>query len=121
MKKKYFATSLLYLSFHVFASSRLAAQSQATRTEQISTCSSGLRGGGPECAADHRLLVVVRLNGAAAPASLLSIIALASSAGGAFALTPANATPADSAVYAVLDLTRDAAGNYRIAESTAGS
>ncbi len=118
MRKKLFAASLLFLLFQVLAP-RVDAQS--TSAQSIGRCSGGLRGGGPDCPPDHRLLIVVRLNGAAAPASLLSIVALAASAGGAFALMPANATSADSAVYAVLDLTRDASGNYRIAESTAGS
>jgi hypothetical protein len=42
-------------------------------------------------------------------------------AGGAFALTPDNATEADSAIYAVLNVRLDAEGNYRVDQSLAGS
>jgi hypothetical protein len=52
---------------------------------------------------------------------MLGIIGLGSSAGGAFALTPGNATSADSTLYAVLNVTRDGQRNYRIDEKMAGS
>ena len=46
---------------------------------------------------------------------------MAASAGGAFALNPTNATAADSLLYAVMAVRRDAKGNYRFDQSIAGS
>jgi hypothetical protein len=121
MKKAILAVSLVFLSFDVFPSP-LAAQSTAPSSPRpISSCSSGLRGGGPDCAPSGRLLIVVRLNGAEAPVAMLEIAAMGTSSGGAFALNSRNATTADSALYGVIDLTRDSQGNYRIEQSTAGS
>jgi hypothetical protein len=100
----------------------LGAQSIASSPQQsISKCSSGLRGGGPDCAQDRRLLIVVTMNGSEPSPELFGIIGLGSSTGGAFALTTSNATAADSAVYAVMSMTRDVEGNYRIDRRVAGS
>jgi hypothetical protein len=43
------------------------------------------------------------------------------SAGGAFALTPAIATNADSVAFAIVEVTRDSVGTYRIDERMTGS
>jgi hypothetical protein len=61
------------------------------------------------------------MNGSEPSPALRSIIGMGSIAGGVFALTPNNATAADSAFFAVMNLTRDAAGNYRIDRSIAGA
>ena len=52
---------------------------------------------------------------------LEEVIGLGASAAGIFRLVPAQATNADSAIYAVIDVDRDTAGAYRIDESIAGS
>jgi len=61
------------------------------------------------------------MNGAEPSPELMSVIDMGSITGGAFALTPSNATAADSAIYAVMNVTRDADGNYRIEQSIAGA
>lgn len=118
MSKGLLALTALLLLPRVGAN--LSAQS-VPLTVSRGTCSGGLRGGGPDCQSDRRLLVVVTLNGSAPSPLIQSIIGMAAGAGGAFALTPQNATASDSSVYAVLNVSRDASGNYRIDESLAGS
>jgi hypothetical protein len=49
------------------------------------------------------------------------IVATASSASGAFALNSTNATTADSAIYPVMAVKRDAEGNYRLNQGMSGS
>ena len=101
--------------------SNLSAQSAPpSAVHGTSTCSSGLRGGGPNCLPTRRLLIVVTVNGSAPSPQIQSLIGLAASAGGAFALTPKNATASDSSVYAVLNVTRDGNGNYRIERESFG-
>jgi hypothetical protein len=121
MKRAILAVSLVFLSIDVFPSPIVAQSNAPSSPRPASTCSSGLRGGGPDCAPSRRLLIVVRLNGAEAPVAMLQIASMGASAGGAFALDSRNATTADSALYAVIDLRRDAQGNYRVERSTAGS
>ena len=121
MKKYFFAATSLILATHSVASTLPAQASSPSAPRSISTCSSGLRGGGPDCAPDRRLLVVVTMNGTEASPEVLTIVAMAASSGGAFALTPTNATPADSTIYAVMSLRRDSRGNSRLDQSMMGS
>jgi hypothetical protein len=121
MKKVFLAATFALLSHHIGASSLLAQSKSPSAPKSTSSCSSGLRGGGPECAPDRRLLVAVTVNGAEPSPGVLSIVAMAASAGGAFALNPTNATAADSLLYAVMAVRRDAKGNYRFDQSVAGS
>jgi len=120
MKKAVLAAGLILLSPGALPSP-LNAQSNSPSSANVSTCSGGLRGGGPECAPDRRLLVVVTLNGGQAPPKMLHVVGLGAMAGGAFALSPYKATPADSAIYGVIDVSRGADGSYRIDERTAGA
>ena len=120
MKKVFLATFVL-LSFHVVASKLPGQSNSPSAPRTISKCSSGLRGGGPDCAPDRRLLVAVTMNGTEPSPVVLTIVAMAASASGAFALTPSNATPADSSIYAVMAVTRDVEGKYRLDQSMAGS
>jgi hypothetical protein len=90
----------------------------ATRTW---SCSSGLPGGGPECAPERRLLIDLRRRGAGAPPELESVISMGATAAGIFRLTPDQATTADSAIYAILDVERDSTGAYRIEHRVASS
>ena len=121
MKKAFLVAGLVFLSPDIVAPALLAQSNVPNPPRSISSCSSGLRGGGPNCALGRRLLIVVMLNGAEAPAELTQIVGMGAVAGGAFARTPSNATAADSAVYGVLELSRDAEGNYRVEQSTRGS
>ena len=121
MRKAFLGAVSVLLISHPIASP-LRAQSTASGAPRlISKCSSGLRGGGPECAQDRRLLIVVTVNGSVPSPVMLSVIGIASISGGAFALTPSNATSVDSVVYAVLNVTRDAELSYRIDRSIAGA
>src|SRR5690242_7001231 len=121
MGKAILGAMLGLISYHAFASPVGAQTPAGNPPRSISRCTSGLSGGGPDCAPDRRLLIAVTMNGAAASGEVVSIVALAASAAGVFALTPENATAADSAMYGVLNFTRDAQGNYRIDQSIAGS
>lgn len=114
MRKVFLATALVLLSHHIVASPLLAQATSPSATRTISKCSSGLRGGGPDCASDRRLLVAVTMNGSEPSPEVLTIVAIAASASGAFALNPTNATDVDSAVYAVMSVRRDGRGNYRL-------
>jgi hypothetical protein len=87
----------------------------------IATCSSGLSGGGPNCPLDRRLLIDVRRHGEGAPPELYGVVQLGASAAELFQLTPEQATTADSTLYAILDVTRDASGQYSIEKSISGS
>jgi hypothetical protein len=120
MRKTFLAAVSVLLCSHDIASPLGAQSTASSAPRSVSRCSSGLRGGGPECAQGRRLLIVVTMNGSEPSPGLLTIVSMASSAGGVFALTPSNATSADSAVYAVMNVTRDAA-NYRIDQSIAGA
>lgn len=119
--KKLFLTATLVLCSHIATSSLLAQAKPPDAPRSISRCSSGLRGGGPQCALDRRLLIAVTLNGTEPSPQIRTIIAMAASAAGAFALDQTNATTADSAIYAVMAVRRDAEGNYRLDQSIAGS
>jgi len=121
MKKAFLAAVAVSLSAHAVALRLVGQVTPSSPPRSISRCSSGLPGGGPECATDRCLLIVVTMNGAEASPAMLGVIGMASSSSGAFALSPGNATSADSAVYAVMNVTRDAQGNYRIDRSIAGS
>lgn len=120
MKNIFFAATSLILATPSVAST-LLAQASSPSARSISTCSSGLRGGGPDCAPDRRLLVVVTMNGTEASPDVLTVVGMAASSGGAFGLTPTNATPADSTIYAVMSIRRDSQRNYRIDRSMMGS
>jgi hypothetical protein len=87
----------------------------------IATCSSGLSGGGPKCPLDRRLLIDVRRHGEGAPWELYEVVHLGASAADVFQLTPDQATTVDSTLYAILDVTRDTSGQYRIENSITGS
>ena len=118
MRKVVLAATFVLLSHH----NHLLAQTDSRSAPRpISSCSSGLRGGGPDCAPDRRLLVAVTVNGSEPSPVILMIVSTAASASGAFALNPSNATEADSAVYAVMSVRRDAQGNYRLDQSIAGA
>ena len=121
MKKVFLAATFVVLANHIAASDLLAQANAPSTPRSISKCSSGLQGGGPDCAPDRRLLVAVTMNGTEPSPVVLTIVAMAASASGAFALTPTNATTADSSIYAVMTLKRDAEGNYRLDQSMAGS
>lgn len=94
-----------------------AQQTAPPATKPISSCTSGKPGGGPDCALDRRLLIDVRRHGAGAPEELGAVVELGAYSGGAFRLTPDNATSADSAIYVVLVVERDSSGEYRIERS----
>ncbi len=121
MKKIFLSTTLVLFAQHIDSSSLMAQSNSPSAPRGISRCSSGLRGGGPDCLPDRRLLVAVTMNGNQPSPATRGIIGMAASAGGAFALDESNATPADSAIYAVMNVKRDAEGNYRFDESIAGS
>ena len=121
MNKAFLAASILLLFSTPLATPLIAQSKSPNPPRRISSCASNLRGGGPNCAPDRRLLIVVTLNGAEAPPEILQIVGMGSMAAGAFALTPSNATPTDSAVFAVMDVSRDAQGNYRLDQRIAGS
>ena len=121
MRKAFLTAVLVFIYSPAVASDLVAQSTAASPPRSISSCSSGLRGGGPKCALDRRLLVDVTMNGSEPSPEISTILAMASSAGGAFALTPSNATSADSALYAVMKVTRNADGNYRIDQRIAGS
>jgi hypothetical protein len=100
----------------------ISAQSTtAIPPKPIATCSSGLSGGGPNCPLDRRLLIDVRRHGEGAPPELYEVVDMGASAAGVFRITPEQATTGDSALYAIVDVTRDASGQYTIEESIAGS
>lgn len=100
----------------------LSAQSPTSPPPKLmGTCSSGLSGGGPKCSLDHRMLIDVRRQGAGAPTELDQVVHIGASGAEAFRLTPDQATTADSTLFAVIDVNRDASGQYRIAESISGS
>jgi hypothetical protein len=121
MKRAILAASLVFLSVDVFPSLVLAQSNAPTSARAVSTCSSGLRGGGANCAPERRLLIVVTLNGAEAPARIRNVVDAGASAGGAFALDSRDATARDSAAYGVIDVKRDAQGNYRVDQRATGS
>jgi hypothetical protein len=121
MKKVFFAATSLILVTLSVASTLLAQASSPSAPRSISKCSSGLRGGGPDCAPDRRLLVAVTMNGTEPSAEVLTIVGMAASSSGAFALTSTNATPTDSTIYAVMSIRRDSQGNYRLDRSMMGS
>jgi hypothetical protein len=120
MKKRFFAATSLILATQSIAST-LPAQANSPSATSVSTCSSGLRGGGPDCAPDRRLLVAVTMNGAEPPPEVLTVVGMAAGLGGAYALTPTNATLADSTIYAVMSISRDSQRNYRIDQGMMGS
>lgn len=97
-----------------------AQQTTTPAARSISSCTSGKPGGGPDCALDRRLLIDVRTHGTDA-SNLYGVIALSASSGGAFRLTPDQATSADSAVYSVIDVQRESSGAFRIEVSLQGS
>ena len=103
----------------------LALTAQAPSHEYSVTlggvCGSGLRGGGPECPPDRRLLIDLRRRGDGAPLELREVVAIGATQGGAFRLTPDQATFADSVLYAIIDVDRDASGNHRIETRAIGS
>jgi hypothetical protein len=121
MKSAFLAATFVLVSHYVDSSSLLAQTNSPSAPRSISRCSSGLRGGGPECAPDRRLLIALTMNDSDPPPVMLTIVAVASNASGAFALDRTNATTADSAIYAVLTVQRDLEGNYRFDRSMAGS
>jgi hypothetical protein len=92
----------------------LAAQANTDAPGPISSCSRGLSGGGPDCALDRRLLIDLRLHGKGATPDIATVVDIGASAGGVFALTPAYSTTADSVAFAIVDVTRDTVGTYRI-------
>jgi hypothetical protein len=106
----------------IMSAAALGAQQPTPPTSKsISSCSSGRPGGGPDCAVDRRLLIDVRLRGAGAPEELGMVVSIGANSGGAFRLTPNQATSADSAVYGVIVVERDSSGEYRIEQSLQGS
>ena len=121
MKKVFFAATSLILATHIVSSTLLAQASSPSTPISISTCSSGLRGGGPDCAPDRRLLVAVTMNGTEPSSDILSVVGMAASSGGAYALTPTDATAGDSTTYAVISISRDSERNYRIDRSMTGT
>ena len=121
MKKVFLAVTFMILANHTVALALLAQANSPSQPRSISKCSSGLRGGGPDCAADRRLLVAVTLNGSEPSPEVLFVVAIAASASGAFALDPSDATKVDSAVYAVMTIRRDSQGNYTLDRSVAGA
>jgi len=100
----------------------LTAQSATPPSAKlIGSCSSGLSGGGRDCRLDHRLLIDLRRQGPGAPPELDEVVSMGALIAEAFRLTPEQATAADSTVYAILDVKRDAGGEYTIVESIGGS
>jgi hypothetical protein len=87
----------------------------------IATCGTGLPGGGPGCPLDRRLLIDVRRHGAGAPSQVEQAVRQGASSAEVFPLSPDQATTADSTLYAIIDVQRDAAGQYRIEKSIGGS
>ena len=121
MRRAFLAVATILFSPGILLSTCLAQSNAPPPPRSISRCASNLRGGGPDCAPDRRLLIVVTLNGADAPPQILQIVGMGAIAAGAFALSPDNATPTDSAIYAITAVTRDAEGNYRVEQRMAGS
>jgi hypothetical protein len=106
----------------IVSAPELSAQSATQSPPRVTaTCSSGFSGGGPKCPLARRLLIDVRRHGEGAPPELYGVVHLGASTAELFQLTPEQATPADSTLYAILDVTRDASGEYSIEESIAGS
>jgi hypothetical protein len=87
----------------------------------IATCATGLSGGGPGCPLDRRLLIEVRRHGAGAPGQVEQAVHEGASIAEVFRLSPDQATAADSTLYAIIDVQRDSAGQYRIEQSISGS
>jgi hypothetical protein len=87
----------------------------------FATCATGLSGGGPGCPLDRRLLIDVTRHGAGAPGQVEQAVSEGASIAEVFRLSPDQATAADSTLYAIIDVQRDAAGQYRIETSLGGS
>src|SRR3954463_13608459 len=119
MKKGILAAAFIILGNHSVALPLLAQANSSNQARRISKCSSGHQGGGPNCAADRRLLIAVTLNGSQPSPDVLFVVSIAASASGAFALDPSDATKLDSAVYALMSVKRDSQGNYRVDRSIA--
>jgi hypothetical protein len=113
---------ILALAAMTLVSAGLSAQSPAPPPPHlIATCASGLSGGGPGCPLDRRLLIEVRRHGAGAPSQVEQAVHEGASIAEVFRLSPDQAMAADSTLYAILDVQRDAAGQYRIEQSISGS
>ena len=113
---------ILAFAAMIIVSAGLSAQSPAPPPPHtIATCATGLSGGGPGCPVDRRLLIEVRRHGAGAPSQVEQAVAEGASAAQVFRLSPGQATAADSTLYAIIDVERDAAGQYRIEQSISGS
>ena len=121
MRKQSFGAALVLAATTISAPWLMAQSTTQSPPKLIGTCSSGLSGGGPSCQLDRRLLMDVRRHGEGAPPELYEVVEMGASAAGVFRLAPEQATKVDSSLYAVLDVTRDVSGQYRIEESIAGS
>jgi hypothetical protein len=106
----------------IISAAGLSAQSPTPPPSKLTgSCSSGLSGGGSNCPLDHRVLIDVRRQGAGAPPELEQVVHIGASGAEVFSLTPDQATTADSTLFAVIRVNRDASGQYRIEESISGS
>ena len=121
MRRRSFAAAVVLAAITSPAPWLMAQSTTKSPPELIGTCSSGLSGGGPSCQLDRRLLIDVRRHGEGAPPELYEVVEMGASAAGVFPLTPERATKVDSSLSAVVDVTRDASGQYSIEESIAGS
>jgi len=120
--RKTLPRGILAFAATIVISPSLSAQSPAPPPPHSrATCATGLSGGGPGCPLDRRLLIEVRRHGAGAPAPVEQAVHEGASIAGVFRLSPDQATAADSTLYAIIDVQRDAAGQYRIEQSIAGS
>jgi len=119
--RKLFLSPILGLPLVFIPAADLGGQSTSPPTaRQTSFCTSGLAGGGPECAPERRLLIDVRRHGTVAPQELEQAVDIGTNGAGLFRLTPGQATTTDSAIYAILNVDRDSSGAYRMETSIAG-